>query len=117
MAYKTYKEKLLDPRWQKKRLFILERDNWTCQICKDTETSLHVHHRWYEKNRNPWDYPNEAFTTLCEKCHDGGILNLDKETLLKKINSILSKLTDIELNKHYVQLLGTYVYLIEEYDE
>jgi len=27
----TYKEKLLDPRWQKKRLEVLERDGWACR--------------------------------------------------------------------------------------
>ena len=112
----NYSKKLQHPKWQKKRLRILERDCWTCQICKDTDSPLHVHHRWYEKNREPWDYPDEALTTLCEKCHDGGILNEDKETLLKEINQILSKLTNIELNKFYVDLIGTYVYLIEEYD-
>ena len=30
-----YSEKLKDPRWQKKRLEILERDNFRCQYCGD----------------------------------------------------------------------------------
>lgn len=31
----TYSQKLRDPRWQKKRLEILERDSFTCQHCHD----------------------------------------------------------------------------------
>ncbi len=65
-----YAEKLKDPRWQKKRLQILERDGWCCQNCCDPENTLHVHHRWYEKGKDPWDYPDECLVTLCEECHE-----------------------------------------------
>lgn len=64
----TYAEKLKDPRWQKLRLKILERDNWTCRYCGDTETTLHVHHRHYE-GKEPWDTPEELLDTLCVDCH------------------------------------------------
>lgn len=64
-----YLEKLKDPRWQKMRLKILERDDFTCQICYDTEITLHVHHRYYLRDTNPWEYPMEALVTLCEECH------------------------------------------------
>jgi hypothetical protein len=66
----TYSEKLKDPRWQKKRLEILQRDNWTCQQCCDTESTLHVHHRRYLPGKEPWDIPNEYLVTLCESCHE-----------------------------------------------
>lgn len=66
---KTYREKLLDPRWQKRRLEILSRDAFTCQHCFDGESTLHVHHRWYVKGE-PWDVPDEALVTLCESCHE-----------------------------------------------
>lgn len=62
-----YADKLLDPRWQKKRLKILERDNWTCQLCQDTETSFHVHHKKY--NGNPWDTADEDLVSYCQDCH------------------------------------------------
>lgn len=65
----TYAEKLQDPRWQKKRLEILNRDNWTCQLCKDTETTLHVHHIAYAKSRNPWDSDDFELIAYCECCH------------------------------------------------
>ena len=65
----TYKEKLLDPRWQKKRLEVLERDGWKCYVCQDNETTLHVHHKYYS-NGDPWDVPNTALVTLCAVCHE-----------------------------------------------
>src|SRR6185503_9899629 len=66
----TYAEKLKDPRWQKKRLEILERDNWACFICGDKETTLHVHHEEYVKGREPWEAVDYMLTTLCENCHE-----------------------------------------------
>jgi hypothetical protein len=64
-----YLEKLKDPRWQKKRLEIFERDNWTCQECHHTDRPLHVHHKLYIKDCEPWDCPNYLLITLCEDCH------------------------------------------------
>jgi hypothetical protein len=65
-----YSDKLKDPRWQKKRLEILQRDNWECQRCEDKKSTLHVHHRRYIPGRDPWDYPEETLVTLCEDCHE-----------------------------------------------
>ncbi len=64
-----YSEKLKDPRWQKKRLKILERDKWTCQCCGDKKSTLVVHHRRYLPDLDPWDYSDELLVTLCESCH------------------------------------------------
>ena len=66
---KTYAEKLKDPRWQRKRLEIMQRDGFGCTFCGDEESTLNVHHHYYEKGMSPWEYPNEALTTLCEGCH------------------------------------------------
>lgn len=66
----TYKEKLLDPRWQRKRLEILQRDNFTCQSCGDEKSTLHIHHKRYLRGREPWDVPNDILITLCEFCHE-----------------------------------------------
>lgn len=63
-----YQKKLLDPRWQKKRLEILERDNWCCQSCGDKEETLHVHHKKY--NGDPWDIENKYLVTFCATCHE-----------------------------------------------
>jgi hypothetical protein len=64
----AYSDKLKSPKWQKKRLQILERDNWQCQYCKDTETQLQVHHLKY--NGEPWDAKNEDLITTCFDCHE-----------------------------------------------
>lgn len=64
-----YSEKLKNPQWQKKRLQILSRDDFTCQRCLDKETTLHVHHRVYVRGQEPWEYPDGLLVTLCETCH------------------------------------------------
>lgn len=64
-----YSQKLKDPRWQKKRLEIMQRDDWTCQRCYWTEDTLVVHHKTYLKGKNPWEYPDSLLITLCEDCH------------------------------------------------
>lgn len=66
----TYAEKLKDPRWQKKRLEIMQRDNFPCRHCHNGTETLHVHHTYYLKGHDPWDYPNEAYLTLCKECHE-----------------------------------------------
>ncbi|HLF52778.1 hypothetical protein [Flavobacterium sp.] len=65
----TYWEKLKDPRWQKKRLEILYRDDWKCVVCDNKKTTLHVHHFYYIRGKNPWEYPAEHLKTLCVDCH------------------------------------------------
>jgi hypothetical protein len=64
----TYSQRLRDPRWQKKRLEIFERDDWACKFCGTKEKNLQVHHVVYGK-LDPWDYPNYLYQTLCEDCH------------------------------------------------
>jgi len=66
---KTYAEKLKDPRWQKRRLEIMNRDEWACLYCGTTTENLQVHHRVYYKGRDPWDYGSSDLLTLCWKCH------------------------------------------------
>lgn len=64
-----YTDKLLDPRWQKKRLEIFQRDGFKCRSCKSQRRTLNVHHRWYLNGAEPWDYESEALLTLCDECH------------------------------------------------
>lgn len=69
MSYKNYPEKLKDPRWQKKRLEIFNRDAFKCVWCGNTEKTLHVHHFCYEKGKEPWEAFDDELATLCEDCH------------------------------------------------
>jgi hypothetical protein len=66
----TYQQLLRDPRWQKKRLEILERDHWKCVDCEDEKTTLHVDHAYYEYGKMPWEYPDHTLATLCAPCHE-----------------------------------------------
>ena len=94
-----YAAKLKDPRWQKKRLTIFERDDWTCQNCFDTESTLAVHHRIYLPNIEPWDYPDELLITYCEDCHEQEKIDypLAEQCLLKEVRSKLSSSNIISL--------------------
>lgn len=63
----TYSDKLKDPRWQKKRLKVMERDGFACKYCGDTGSTLMVHHLKY--NGKPWDVADDYLITLCEEHH------------------------------------------------
>lgn len=85
-----YSKKLRDPRWQKMRLKILERDEFTCQSCMDSESTLHVHHCYYNKGNDPWDYPYTSLVTLCEACHEveTNCAYTDKNALIEVLSSL-----------------------------
>lgn len=64
-----YTNLLKDPRWQKKRLEIMSRDQFKCTKCEDETEMLVVHHKYYDKARMPWEYPDKSLLTLCSSCH------------------------------------------------
>lgn len=65
----AYKDLLRDPRWQRKRLEIFQRDNFTCTACAATDKELHVHHGYYEYGLMPWEHPDASLHTVCFECH------------------------------------------------
>lgn len=79
---KTYPELLKDPRWQKKRLEVFQRDNFCCLMCGSGEDTLHVHHEKYCKN--PWDVDSKHLQTLCYICHE--VAELAKKEHVKYTN-------------------------------
>jgi hypothetical protein len=83
-----YLDKFKDPRWQKKRLQLLELHNWKCDDCNNTENELHVHHRFYIKGREPWEYDNDVFQVLCSDCHSMKHKKINNKHYLKLINLI-----------------------------
>ena len=82
-----YGEKLKDPRWQQKRLRVFERDGWACTLCGDKDTTLHVHHLYYEGA--PWDVPDYALRTLCAPCHE--IVTIDDRDVIHDIRVSLAR--------------------------
>lgn len=89
---KNYAEKLKDPRWQRKRLWVLNRADFTCDNCGDTEQTLNVHHMFYDRNLDPWDYPDYSLHCLCETCHK------EAHQLRKGLNEQIGRLfpSDVE---------------------
>lgn len=63
-----YSKKFKYPRWQRKRLEVIQRDHWKCRICGENETTLYVHYLEHTKP-DPWDEPIDNLITLCEDCY------------------------------------------------
>lgn len=74
----AYTDLLKKPQWQKKRLEVMNLHDWKCLQCGDTESMLTVHHKYYDKRLMPWEYPIEAYETLCYHCHNDWH-NVEKE--------------------------------------
>lgn len=69
MKTQNYSEQIKSPKWQKKRLDILNLRGFKCEECGNEEQQLHIHHRFYIKGRKAWEYDNDVFQVLCENCH------------------------------------------------
>lgn len=95
----SYKEQLLHPNWQRRRLEMLEGADWRCQECGDSETTLHVHHKRYIKGRKAWEYEAEELAVLCEECHRVEHANSD----------LLSALLAVSYTPTNVGLLGGFL--------
>ncbi|HVK09338.1 MAG TPA: hypothetical protein VM597_11225 [Gemmataceae bacterium] len=70
-----YEELLSTSEWLERRALVLDRDKRQCVNCGSTGAAngsqliLQVHHRYYVRGWLPWDYPDDALTTLCLACH------------------------------------------------
>lgn len=108
-----YSEKLKSPKWQRKRLEILNRDNFTCLLCGDTETELQIHHLKYT-GYNPEDAPNEDLETLCKDCHSIKTLYNDSKLIksYKKNDVLLAINSENSIIVFYKMESGKYEYII-----
>lgn len=108
----SYADKLRDPRWQKLRLKVMERDSFQCQCCGDKESTLNIHHLKYTKQ--PWDAPIGDLETLCEKCHKEREDTNSKFRLMPSfdVNNNLSAI--IDMDKGILSDLHSIGYLISE---
>lgn len=66
----NYAEERKDPRWQRMRLEIMQRDDFLCQHCYCEGKTLNVHHSYYVPGRKCWDYPAWSLMTVCDGCHE-----------------------------------------------
>lgn len=108
MSKEEYLELLKSPEWQKKRLLIFQRDNFTCVCCHAKDKTLHVHHiRYLAYDVKPWDYPNWMLVTYCETCHETEHLIGDQ---------LRSNFLDL-INEHsiYIRPISQLSILIEKY--
>jgi hypothetical protein len=94
--FMTYAEKLKDPRWQKKRLEVMQRDDFKCKLCNDKSNTLHVHHKSYQYGKEPWDYELDNFDTLCVPCHEL------EEFAKSRLNEFIYKLEVLGYYKHQI---------------
>lgn len=86
-----YSRLLKDARWQKKRLEVMQRDNFTCQNCGrglNDGIVLNVHHIRYRRGLLPWEYNDCELITLCEDCH---CKTHEKKKPIKKEEKIVRK--------------------------
>ena len=74
------------PKWQKKRLEIMKRDGFQCKLCDSEDKNLHVHHKYYQKGKLIWQYPNSCYITVCYTCHN--YLHEVKDDLSLEISKI-----------------------------
>lgn len=100
---KTYAEKLKDPRWQRKRLEILNRDEFACRDCGNKRDTLHVHHCSYAHGREPWDYDDSNLRTLCETCHESR--HGCERTAKDNFSFIMSSLTQNQIHRLTMEML------------
>jgi len=95
----TYYEKLQDPRWQKKRLEIMKRAGFSCEKCGSSSETLHVHHGYYAKSIDPWEYPNDTLWCLCGECH------IEIEEIRDDIYSVIARIHPEKLFDIFMDLL------------
>jgi len=66
----SWKDQYKHPNWQRRRLEILKRDKFTCRLCRDKDSQLHVHHLKYDKTKFIWQIHEIYLVTLCHSCHE-----------------------------------------------
>lgn len=73
----SYAQQLLEPRWKALRARIIVRDLKQCRRCGKRDVLFNCHHRYYIRGKLAWEYPDEAFLTLCSECHELSEMELE----------------------------------------
>lgn len=110
-ALSRYAELLRDPRWQERRLRIMEAAKFSCVNCGTTEKTLAVHHKIYIRGRKPWEYEDHLLECICEDCHTR---THNKRT---ELDCVLAMTTDAELDQAIGYIKALYSLLFNQHDE
>lgn len=87
----SYIELLRHPKWQRKRLEILQLARFACTECGADDKPLHVHHGYYARGAKPWEYPDHSLHALCEGCHAA------RQQRLEQVRRLLGRLANRDL--------------------
>lgn len=117
---------LLDPRWQKRRLEIMQNAEFRCEICDDETSTLHVHHVVYKKGAAPWEYSGSELQCLCEDCHEQAeesryklLTELATYATFLSLDSFVAAINDISFTKsglHPVEAMTAWLRTAREPD-
>jgi hypothetical protein len=105
MKKNDFMDQYKDPRWQKKRLQIMERDKFTCQSCESEERTLNVHHIRYDSKKKVWEYDDFDLITLCDECHKTWHLIYDNKEIhweyIYAVVKLCDKLMEEDLGRYF----------------
>lgn len=100
-----------DPRWLAKRITILNRDSYKCQICSPYKNirATEVHHINYKAElggyiNHIWESPDQNLVSLCHECHS--------KFIGKKSHEVIFVIT----NDRPFPITGDYLYQRGLYD-
>lgn len=94
----AYANHLKNPLWQRKRLEIFQRDDFTCQHCSATGKPLNVHHKKYAGSK-PWEIDSCYLITLCEDCHAKEPNRIELEASILGNHENMNGFTSLDLLK------------------
>lgn len=96
----SYSKKLTSPYWQRRRLEIMQRDEFACRFCGDKTEELHIHHTLYIAGKEPWEYDEKYLITVCHACHE------DEEKMKEVDGLLISMLSQTGLSRRQLFALS-----------
>lgn len=95
-----YKTQIRTSQWQRKRLEIMQRDDFKCRICT-SDGFLNVHHLYYLPNVVIWDYDSEGIITLCQECHEKITHDLPKLSGIVAFQILAGKIDPLSIIENF----------------